>query len=75
MTTKELLIHEVQTLSESLAEQVLDYLQYLKMKKNKVSDEEIHNNWLVTELKQLSRDEEKHLEKEFANYEQLYPRE
>ena len=36
MTTKQLLISEVQTIPESLAEQVLDYLQYLKVKKNKV---------------------------------------
>jgi transcriptional regulator with AAA-type ATPase domain len=37
MTIKELLMHEVQTLPESLTEQVLDYVQYLKMKKLQVS--------------------------------------
>lgn len=37
-------------------------------------ERELQNTLLNTELKQLSRDEEAHLEKEFKNYDRLYPR-
>lgn len=37
-------------------------------------EQEMQNTLLNTELKQLNRDEETHLEKEFENYDKLYPR-
>jgi hypothetical protein len=38
-------------------------------------EEERRNALLRVELRQLSRDEEAHLEKEFESYDELYPRE
>lgn len=38
-------------------------------------EEELQNALLRVELRQLSRDEEAYLEKEFEGYDQLYPRE
>ena len=40
-----------------------------------LSAKELRSALLGEELKQLSRDEEAHLEQEFADYEQRYPRE
>jgi len=37
--------------------------------------EELQDALLTVELRQLSREEEAHLEKEFEGYDQLYPRE
>ena len=37
-------------------------------------EQELQNTMLNTELRQLSRDDEAHLEKEFENYDSLYPR-
>jgi hypothetical protein len=39
------------------------------------SEQERRDTWMMAELKQLSWDEEAHLEKEFEDYDRLYPRE
>jgi len=42
--------------------------------KHVLQPEDFEQEMLNTDLKQLSRDEEAHLEKEFENYDRLYPR-
>jgi len=43
-------------------------------RQSEISKEEVHKIPLNAELKQLSRDEEAHLEKEFEDYDKIYPR-
>jgi hypothetical protein len=60
--------------TEALVE-IADFIYFVRKKVFQPQDfeEELQNLLLRTELRQLSRDEEAHLEKEFENYEQLYP--
>jgi len=58
-------IEELLTRPDETFQAAVDYV----LKKNA----ELQNALLRVELKQLSRDEEAHLEKEFEGYDQLYP--
>ncbi|MBS4028173.1 MAG: hypothetical protein KGZ58_05975 [Ignavibacteriales bacterium] len=61
--------------SDALAE-VMDFIFFVRKRLQQTSTfEEELNQLLRTELKQLSRNEEIHLEKEFENFDKLYPRE
>ena len=62
--------------TETLAE-IADFIYFLRKRSQQpeVFAEELRSALLGEELKQLSRDEEAHLEQEFADYEQRYPRE
>jgi hypothetical protein len=61
---------------ESLAE-IADFVYFVRKRilEPQAFQEELRNAGLGVELRQLSRDEEKHLEKEFEDYDRLYPRE
>jgi len=62
--------------AETLAE-IVDFIYFLRKRAQQPDSfaEELRSVLLGEELKQLSRDEEAHLEQEFADYEQRYPRE
>ncbi len=62
--------------AETLAE-IADFIYFLRKRAQQpdVFAEELRSALLGEELKQLSQDEETHLEQEFADYEQRYPRE
>jgi hypothetical protein len=62
--------------AETLAE-IADFIYFLRKRAQHpdIFAEELRSALLGEELKQLSRDEETHLEQEFDNYEQRYPRE
>jgi hypothetical protein len=62
--------------AETLAE-IADFVYFLRkrIQQPDIFAEELRSALLGEELKQLSRDEEAHLEQEFADYEQRYPRE
>ena len=59
---------------ETLAE-IVDFIYFLRKRALQPEDfeRELQNTLLITELKQLNSDEEAHLEKEFENYDNLYP--
>ena len=61
---------------EALAE-ITDFVLFVRRKllQPQEYEEEVRDALIRAELKQLSRDEDAHLEKEFEGYEQLYPRE
>ena len=46
-----------------------------KVLEPKAFENELQTKMIELELKQLSRDEEAHLEQEFAEYDRLFPRE
>ena len=62
--------------AETLAE-IADFVYFLRKRVQQpdIFAEELRNALLGEELKQLSRDEEVHVEQEFADYEQRYPHE
>jgi len=62
--------------TEALAE-ITDFVYFVRKRVLQPQDHqsELQTLLLRAELKQLSRGEEAHLEKEFENYEQRYPRE
>jgi hypothetical protein len=62
--------------TEALAE-ITDFVYFVRKRLLQPQDyeNELHSLLLRAELKQLSRDGEAHLEKEFEDYEQRYPRE
>lgn len=62
--------------AETLAE-IADFIYFLRKRAQQPDAfaEDLRETLLGKELLQLSRDEETHLEQEFADYEQRYPRE
>jgi hypothetical protein len=62
--------------TEAIAE-ITDFVYFVRKRLLQPQDyeNEVHSLLLKAELKQLSRDDEAHLEKEFENYEQYCPRE
>ena len=59
---------------EVLAE-ITDFVYFVRKRllQPQAFEEEIQSTLLREELRQLSRDEEAHVEQEFAGYDQLYP--
>jgi hypothetical protein len=62
--------------TEALAE-ITDFIYFVRKRVFQPQDyeNELHSLLLSAELKQLSRNQEAHMEKEFEDYEQRYPRE
>ncbi|MCP5050960.1 MAG: hypothetical protein GY940_27600 [bacterium] len=62
--------------TDTLAE-IVDFIFFLRKRalQPEIFEEEMQISLLHSELKQLSEFEEAHLEKEFENYDKLYPRE
>lgn len=60
---------------DTLAE-IVDFIYFIRKRtlEPKVFEEELQHTLLNSELHQLSHEEEAHLEKEFENYDKLYPR-
>jgi len=61
---------------EALAE-ITDFVYFVRKRVLQPQDyeNELHSLLLSAELRQLSRDEDAHLEREFEDYEQRFPRE
>lgn len=73
---QELITEGIKDLPTELLREVADFVYLLRkrMQDPKAFAEEQRNFLLAAELTQLSRDEERHLEEEFADYEQRFPR-
>ena len=59
------LIEQTKDFSAETLVEVVDFVQFLKVKKT--------TDVIPSELHQLSRDEDRHLNEEFAGYKTLYP--
>ena len=80
MTTQdyeELIVEGIKGLSPEVLVEIADFIYFIRKRslQPQAFEAELQNALLGAELRQLSRDEESHLEKEFENYEQLYPKE
>lgn len=76
-TYRQLIVKGIQGLPPELLAEIADFIYFLhkRAQQTQAFEEELHSALLEEELKQLSRNEEAHLEKEFEDYEHLYPRE
>ncbi|MBI5788441.1 MAG: hypothetical protein HZA78_06275 [Candidatus Schekmanbacteria bacterium] len=73
---QQLISESVKDLPQSALAEIVDYIYFLRKRtfQPQAFEEELRSIMLNTELKQLSSNEEAHLEKEFEDYDKLYPR-
>lgn len=76
-TYQRLIVEGIRGLPSEMLAEIADFVYFVRKRVSQpqVFREEQRNALLRVELKQLSREEEAHLEKEFEGYDQLYPRE
>ena len=72
---EELIIKGIRDLPPEVLAEIADFVYFVR---RRVMDpegfaEDVYTALLRRELKQLSRDEQRHLEEEFAEYERRYP--
>ena len=74
---QQLIIEGIKGLPPDVLAEIANFVYFIRKRAMQPQDfeEELHNALLNIELKQLSRQEEEHLEKEFKDYERLHPRE
>ena len=74
-TYQQLIIEGIKGLPPETLVEIVDFIYFLRQRtfQPQVFEDEIQNNLLNAELRQLSGFEEAHLEEEFENYDQLYP--
>lgn len=71
---EKLILTETKGLPEEALEEVLDFIQFLKQKVNKIKSDNYEKKVSKT-LTRLNKSELSHVEEEFINYKKLYPRE
>lgn len=74
-TYQQLIIEGIKGLPPEILAEIADFIYFVRKRTlhPQAFEEELRDALLRVELKQLSRDEEAHLEKEFEGYDQLYP--
>jgi len=74
-TYQKLISEGIKGLPPGTLAEIVDFIYFLRKRtlQPKLFEEELKSTLLNTELHQLSREEEAHLEKEFENYDKLYP--
>ncbi|MGE5343101.1 MAG: hypothetical protein ACM3SY_16630 [Candidatus Omnitrophota bacterium] len=78
MTTEayqDLINEGIKGLPPKALSEIVDFVFFLRKRtlNPELFEEEIQSTILDAELRQMSREEEDHLEKEFENYDRLYP--
>ena len=74
-TYQQLIIEGIKGLPPEILAEIVDFIFFVRKRviQPEVFEAELQNVLLRFDLRQLNRDEETHLEKEFEGYEQLYP--
>ena len=75
-TFKQIINEGMKDLPEVALAEIVDFVFFVRKRtlQPEIFEEELQSALMNTELNQMSRDEEAHLEKEFENYDRLYPR-
>ena len=75
-TYKQIINEGIKDLPEVALAEIVDFVFFVRKRtlQPEIFEEELQSALMNTELNQMSRDEEAHLEKEFENYDRLYPR-
>lgn len=68
---EKLIIEETRGLPSDVLIEIVDFIRFLKTQRLKAADE----NGIKGELNHLNKSSLAHLEEEFSNYKELYPRE
>jgi len=68
MTSEEMLLEKFKILPVNRKQELLDFAEFLTRKENE------YNSLIENNLTTLEQNELQHLEMEFENYEQIYPR-
>lgn len=71
---EKLILKETKGLPLYALNEILDFIQFIKEKRLKKSEEEIFIDNLNLELSLMDQKELSHLEEEFKNYKEIYPR-
>jgi hypothetical protein len=68
-----LILEAIKGLPPSRLDEIVDFIFFVRKREARLpsSDGELREAFLRAELKQLSRDEQSHLEQEFVGYERL----
>jgi hypothetical protein len=76
-TCQQLIIEGIKGLPPETLAEIVDFIYFVRKRvlQPQAFEEEVLNALLRVDLRQLSRNEEAHLEKEFEGHDQLYPRE
>jgi len=76
-TYQQLIIEGIKGLPPEVLAEITDFVYFVRKRllQPQAFEEELQSILLHEELRQLSRDEEAHVEQEFAGCDQLYPRE
>jgi hypothetical protein len=74
---EQLIIEGIKGLPEDLLCEIADFVLFIRKRKTDPDtfQEDLYRALAGVELKSLSRDEEAHLEQEFQDYDQRYPKE
>ena len=72
---QQLIIEGIEGLPPEILAEITDFIYFVRKRtlQSHTFEEELQNSLLKVELRQLSRDEEAHLEQEFENYDKYYP--
>ena len=72
---EQLIVERIKGLPSEALSEIADFIYFVRQRvlQPYSFEEERRNALLRVELRQLSRDEGDHLEKEFESYEELYP--
>ena len=75
-TYRELITEGIQGLPDEALAEIADFIYFIRRRalQPQAFAEELKNVLLARDLRHLSRDETAHLEQEFADYDQLHPR-
>lgn len=76
-TYQELIYEGIKGLPTDTLGEIVDFIFFLRKRKlhPEAFEEELQSTLIRSELLQLNRNESEHLEKEFENYDKLYPKE
>lgn len=76
-TYQQLIFEGIKGLQPETLAEIADFIYFVRKRalEPQAFEEELQNALLTVDLRQLSRDEEAHLEEEFEDYERLYPTE
>ena len=76
-TYQQLILEGIKNLPPEVLVEIVDFIYFVRKRtlQPHTFAEEVYPALLDAELRQLSRDEEAHLEDEFKDYDRLYPRE
>jgi len=74
-TYQQLIIEGIKGLPPEILAEIADFIFFVRKRviQPEAFEDELQNVLLRLELKQLSHEEEAHLEKEFEDYDRLYP--